>query len=109
MTTLTMVNREVCSLKDFFVWVKRLLLATRLYHPGWGAVLIHGLVTATIRNPRSRYKKLPLVVDYVVNIPAIKLHFTNQLILFKFFIVFLLSLGTVWKYLTLTEIGRAHV
>ncbi|MDY0165514.1 MAG: glycosyltransferase family 2 protein [Thermoguttaceae bacterium] len=43
--TLMMVNRESCSLGGFFRWVRRQLLTARLYHPGWPAVLFHGLIT----------------------------------------------------------------
>ncbi len=43
--TLMMVNRESCSLAGFFYWVRRQLLTARLYHPGWPAVMFHGLIT----------------------------------------------------------------
>ncbi|MDZ7616412.1 MAG: glycosyltransferase, partial [Patescibacteria group bacterium] len=43
--TLMMVNRESCSLAGFFYWVRRQLLTARLYHPGWPAVVFHGLIT----------------------------------------------------------------
>lgn len=43
--SLMMVNREDCDLHGFFHWVMRQLLTARLYHPGWPAVLVHGLGT----------------------------------------------------------------
>ena len=43
--SLMMVNRENCDLPGFFHWVRRQLLTARLYHPGWPAVLVHGLGT----------------------------------------------------------------
>ena len=44
--TLMMVNRETCDLGGFFRWVRRQLLTARLYHPGWIAVAVHGIVTS---------------------------------------------------------------
>jgi hypothetical protein len=41
--SLMMVNREGCTLTGFCGWVRRQLLAARLYHPAWGMVLGHGL------------------------------------------------------------------
>ncbi|MBS0211186.1 MAG: glycosyltransferase family 2 protein [Planctomycetes bacterium] len=41
--SLLMVNREDCSCTGFFRWMRRQLLAARLYHPGWLAVVAHGL------------------------------------------------------------------
>lgn len=43
--SLMMINRETCDLPGFFAWVRRQLLAARLYHPGWPAVAFHGLAT----------------------------------------------------------------
>jgi len=43
--SLLMINRESCSLGQFFRWVKRQLVVGRLYHPGWPIVLAHGLGT----------------------------------------------------------------
>jgi GT2 family glycosyltransferase len=43
--SLMMVNREACSMAGFFGWVRRQLLTARLYHPGWPAVVAHGLGT----------------------------------------------------------------
>ncbi len=40
--SLMMVNREQCGTGDFFRWVRRQLLTTRLYHPAWGAIVAHG-------------------------------------------------------------------
>lgn len=37
--SLLMVNREVCTLRAFYPWVKRQVLYARLYHPAWGLVL----------------------------------------------------------------------
>jgi cellulose synthase/poly-beta-1,6-N-acetylglucosamine synthase-like glycosyltransferase len=44
--SLMMVNRESCELGGFFRWVRRQLLTARLYHPGWSAVLLHGVSTS---------------------------------------------------------------
>lgn len=43
--SLMMVNRETCHVPGFFSWVRRQLLTARLYHPGWPAVVGHGLIT----------------------------------------------------------------
>jgi len=43
--TLMMINRENCDLGGFFRWVRRQLLTARLYHPGWAAVVLHGVST----------------------------------------------------------------
>jgi hypothetical protein len=43
--SLMMVNRESCDVVGFFGWVRRQLLAARLYHPQWPAVVAHGLFT----------------------------------------------------------------
>lgn len=40
--SLMMINREQCGTGDFFRWVRRQLLTTRLYHPAWGAIVAHG-------------------------------------------------------------------
>jgi glycosyltransferase involved in cell wall biosynthesis len=41
--SLMMVNREECRLGGFFFWLRRQLLAARLYHPAWPAVAVHGI------------------------------------------------------------------
>lgn len=46
--SLIMVNRENCSVSDFFRWVIRQLLTVRLYHSRWSQVLTHGLITSVI-------------------------------------------------------------
>jgi hypothetical protein len=43
--SLMMINRESCDLDGFFRWVRRQLLTARLYHPGWPAVVAHGVST----------------------------------------------------------------
>jgi hypothetical protein len=43
--SLIMINREECNLGGFFRWVRRQLLTARLYHPGWSAVVLHGVST----------------------------------------------------------------
>lgn len=43
--SLMMINREDCRLGDFFRWVRRQLLTTRLYHPAWPAVVGHGILS----------------------------------------------------------------
>jgi cellulose synthase/poly-beta-1,6-N-acetylglucosamine synthase-like glycosyltransferase len=40
---LMMVNREGCRLADFYRWVHRQFLTTRLHHPGWPLVVGHNL------------------------------------------------------------------
>ena len=40
--SLMMINREDCSMSSFQGWVKRQLLAARLYHPFWLFVVVHG-------------------------------------------------------------------
>jgi cellulose synthase/poly-beta-1,6-N-acetylglucosamine synthase-like glycosyltransferase len=42
--SLTMVNRESCSVGSFYRWMRRQLLTARLYHPQWLAVVGHGLL-----------------------------------------------------------------
>ena len=44
--SLMMVNRETCTLGGFYHWVRRQLLAARLYHPGWLTVAVHGILTS---------------------------------------------------------------
>ncbi|MCY2991165.1 MAG: glycosyltransferase family 2 protein [Planctomycetota bacterium] len=44
--SLMMVNREACDLPGCLGWVRRQLLTARLYHPGWPAVVVHGVATA---------------------------------------------------------------
>jgi cellulose synthase/poly-beta-1,6-N-acetylglucosamine synthase-like glycosyltransferase len=39
------VNREACSLGGFFEWCVRQMLPSRLYHPAWGMIVAHGLIT----------------------------------------------------------------
>jgi len=46
--SLMMVNRESCDLAGFSSWVRRQLLAARLYHPGWFAVVSHGVATTLL-------------------------------------------------------------
>src|SRR5262249_43983692 len=41
--SLMMVNREACDIRGYFGWVRRQLLTARLYHPGWPAVVFHGI------------------------------------------------------------------
>ena len=41
--SLMMVNRETCTLANFYGWVRRQLLTARLYHPAWALVVAHGL------------------------------------------------------------------
>lgn len=43
--SLMMVNRESCTLGQFYRWVQRQMLVGRLYHPGWPVVLLHGAAT----------------------------------------------------------------
>ena len=45
---LMMINRENCSLRNFYAWVQRQLLTVRLYHPAWYAVVGHGISSATL-------------------------------------------------------------
>jgi len=46
--SLLMVNRESCDLSSFSRWVRRQLLAARLYHPGFLAVIGHAALTSVI-------------------------------------------------------------
>lgn len=43
--SLMMVNREQCSIGGYYRWVRRQLLTARLYHPGFKAVVGHGVIT----------------------------------------------------------------
>lgn len=43
--SLMIVNRESCDLSNFLGFVTRQLLTARLYHPRWGAVVVHGIGT----------------------------------------------------------------
>jgi len=43
--SLMMVNREACGVRSFYRWVRRQLLAARLYHPAWGLVVGHAAAT----------------------------------------------------------------
>ncbi len=45
---LMMVNRESCDIGGYFRWVRRQLLTARLYHPGWPAVVGHGIITSLV-------------------------------------------------------------
>jgi len=47
--SLMMVNREACEMPNFFNWVRRQLLAARLYHTGWWAVVAHGIGTSLVQ------------------------------------------------------------
>lgn len=46
--SLMMVNRESIDLPGFFRWMRRQLLAARLYHPSWWAVVGHGVVFSLV-------------------------------------------------------------
>ena len=46
--SLMMVNREECSVSSFNSWVKRQLLAARLYHPFWLLVVGHGISSSLV-------------------------------------------------------------
>lgn len=46
--SLMMINREDCSLPSFRSWVKRQLLAARLYHPFWLLVVGHGIGSSLV-------------------------------------------------------------
>lgn len=46
--SLVMVNREDCSLRGYVQWLRRQLLAARLYHPYWWFTVMHALVTSLI-------------------------------------------------------------
>ena len=59
--SLMMVNREDCSITGFFRWVRRQLLATRLYHSSWLLVVGHAAVTTGL----SLFATLAAVLAYV--------------------------------------------
>ena len=42
--SIVMVNRETCDLWQFYPWLKRQLLLSRLYHSRWPIVIGHGLL-----------------------------------------------------------------
>lgn len=46
--SLMIVNRETCSLKEFFTWVRRQLMVGRLQHGGWPKVFLHGMLTSLV-------------------------------------------------------------
>ncbi|HUG68289.1 MAG TPA: glycosyltransferase family 2 protein [Pirellulaceae bacterium] len=46
--SLMMINREDCDVGGYYRWVRRQLLTARLYHPAWGAVLGHGVLTSIV-------------------------------------------------------------
>jgi len=43
--TVMMVNRESCSLAEFFPWMRRQLLNGRLYHSSWPMLATHGVIS----------------------------------------------------------------
>lgn len=46
--SLMIVNRESCSLGEFYSWVRRQLLVGRLQHGGWPMVFLHGASTSIV-------------------------------------------------------------
>lgn len=46
--TAMMINRETCTLTEFFRWLQRQLLIGRLYQPVWSMILGHGVATAGV-------------------------------------------------------------
>lgn len=44
--SLVMVDRSGCTLPGFWNWVRRQILAARLHHPAWPALLAHGVLTS---------------------------------------------------------------
>lgn len=46
--SLMIINRECCSLTDFFTWVRRQLMVARLQHRGWPIVFLHGALTSLV-------------------------------------------------------------
>jgi cellulose synthase/poly-beta-1,6-N-acetylglucosamine synthase-like glycosyltransferase len=46
--SLMMVNREDCTMAGLVQWLRRQLLAARLYHPRWAFVRAHGLGTGLV-------------------------------------------------------------
>jgi cellulose synthase/poly-beta-1,6-N-acetylglucosamine synthase-like glycosyltransferase len=47
--SLMMVNREACSLTNFFSWMRRQMLTVRLYHPAWALVIGQGVLVSVIQ------------------------------------------------------------
>jgi hypothetical protein len=47
--SLMMINRESCTLAECIPFIVRQLLWTRIYHPGWGVVLAHTLVSTGLQ------------------------------------------------------------
>ena len=43
-----MVNREDCSMSGYVQWLRRQLLAARLYHPFWSFTVLHALGTFAV-------------------------------------------------------------
>ena len=43
--TLVTVHRDSCRLNGFFEWCVRQTLTSRLYHPAWWLIVVHGLLT----------------------------------------------------------------
>ncbi|GAA6619336.1 glycosyltransferase [Scytonema sp. NUACC26] len=48
--SLLILNREECDLPRLFGWLKRQLLASRLYHPWWWAVVADSISTILVPN-----------------------------------------------------------
>jgi cellulose synthase/poly-beta-1,6-N-acetylglucosamine synthase-like glycosyltransferase len=48
--SLLILNREECDLPRLFGWLKRQLLASRLYHPWWWAVVADSILTILLPN-----------------------------------------------------------
>jgi hypothetical protein len=46
--SLMMINRESCSLKEFYEWMKRQLMVGRLQHGGWPVVFWHAAITSIV-------------------------------------------------------------
>jgi hypothetical protein len=46
--SLVMVNCEDCTLGGFVEWLRRQLLAARLYHPSWPFTVFHALGTSAV-------------------------------------------------------------
>ncbi len=47
--SLMMVNREVCDMPGFVTFLKRQLLAARLYHPAWWGVVGHAISISVVQ------------------------------------------------------------
>jgi len=60
---LLMVNREECTLSDFFSWVQRQLLCPKLSHPRWSLLLLHGF-----------FLSAPLLAALGVGLQALRIH-----------------------------------